>query len=407
MIHILKPLGACWLFVLLLFSCASSHDGKQQESGINVISSANRITHSVYLTKNHKGLPVISWTEQDTTENKQNYFYFSALDPSKNDFGHKVSIPITQNASLHTEGMPKIAFKKTGDIIAVYQVRLKSAFNPYAGEIHYIISKDGGNNWSEPTILHSSRTPHQGRAFFDMMTLVDGEIGVSWLGESHKTGGRPVMFAKTNTANAFVNELVVDSLACECCRTAIYADEHGAISIVYRDIIKKSIRDISISVSQNNGDTFSNPVCFSGDNWNINGCPHNGPDVVSDKDSIYASWFTGGVEAGVYYAKLDKETLGAEKKLISKKARNIQLAPNDGASIVVYNDSYNVEGEFYDHIIAMNTASMEKTVVNDTNKKAHSPVIIEWGDKNIVGWLEKDGDADIALYSMIKKPIER
>ena len=402
MVYVLRQIGINLVLILSLFSCISPQQETKQENEIKVISSTNHMAHSVYLTKNQAGIPVIGWTEQDTTENKQKYFYFSVLDSASNDFKNKLLIPIAQHAALHTEGMPKIAFKETGEIVAVFEVKLESEFNPYAGEIHYIVSKDGGKHWAAPQVVHSSRAAHKGRAFFDMITLADGEIGISWLGESYADGGRPVMFAKTNTANTFVNELMVDSMACECCRTAIYADKDGTTSIVYRDIINNSIRDISVSVSHDHGNSFSDPVCFSGDHWNINGCPHNGPDVVSDKYNIYATWFTGGDESGVYYAKLNKQTLDTEKQLISKDARNIQLTPDSGSSVVVYNESYSNQGEFYARIVAMNTESEQKTLINDKNKRSHSPVIIEWEGKNIISWIENYGNVDVIAYSLME-----
>lgn len=387
-----------------MFSCASPHNGEKQEDEIRVISDTGRSAKSVYLTKNHYGIPVIVWTEQDTTENSDKFFYFSLLDSLTDVFTGKIQIPIEQNASLHTEGMPKIAFKKSGEIIAVYEVKVESEFNPYAGEIHYIVSKDNGISWSEPNIVHSSKSPHKGRAFFDMITLSGGEIGVSWLGESHPDGGRPVLFAKTNGANAFVDEIIVDSLACECCRTAIYADKSGMISIVYRDIINDSIRDISVSVSNDNGKTFSSPVCFSGDNWNINGCPHNGPDVVSDEANIYAVWFTGASESGVYFAKLDKQNFKVDKKLISKSGRNIQIVIKDKEPFIVYNENYTRNEEYYSKIKTAVYPDMNPTDINNEDKQAHSPTIIVGNSNEIViAWLEKNNKFDVVKYKIMEK----
>lgn len=387
---------------ILLFSCTSPRNEAEQGNEIKTISDKNKNAHSVYLTKNHLEIPVMVWTEQDTTTNAEKHFFFALFDTIQKDFSEKIEIPIEQNAALHTEGMPKIAFKNSGEIIAVYEVKVESDFNPYAGEIHYIISKDNGINWSEPKIVHASKLPHKGRAFFDMIALADGEIGVSWLGESHPDGGRPVMFAKTNKANEFVNEVVVDSLACECCRTAIYSDKIGTISIVYRDIINDSIRDISVSISNNDGKTFSTPVCFSGDNWNINGCPHNGPDVVSDDKNIYATWFTGADDSGVYFAKLDKETLESEKTLISKNGRNIQVGISDEKAHIVYNESYNNNDKFYSKIRIVTHPDMTTKDISDENKIAHSPTVIIGKNKDIItGWLENNGKIDIVKYKIM------
>jgi hypothetical protein len=388
----------------ILFSCASPRNEAKQGNEIKVISDGSKNAHSVYLTKNHKGEAVICWTEQDTTVNGEKHFYFSVFDSLVNDFGNKISVPIEQNAALHTEGMPKIAFKNNGETIAVYEVKIESEFNPYAGEIHYIVSMDNGNSWSEPQIVHSSKTPHKGRAFFDMITLSDGEIGVSWLGESHLGGGRPVMFAKTNQVNEFVNEVVVDSIACECCRTAIYSDSKGMISIVYRDIVNDSIRDISVSTSLDNGKSFSNPICFSGDNWNINGCPHNGPDVVSDKENIYAVWFTGASESGIYFAKLNKESLNVEKKLISKNGRNIQLAiAEDEKPIIVYSENYSKNEVYYSKINILKLSDSKTVEITNELSKAHSPTIMIQDGIIIVSWITSGTKTETIEYKILNK----
>jgi hypothetical protein len=392
------------LVACFLFSCASPPYEAKQENEIKAISNESRNAQSVYLTKNHKGEAVICWSEQDTIENGKKYVYFSVFDTITNDFGNRISIPINQKTALHTEGMPKIAFKNSGEIIAVYEVKTESELNPYAGEIHYILSQDNGLNWSEPQLVHSSKAIHKGRSFFDMVTLADGEIGVCWLGESYPNGGRPVMFAKSNQANEFVNELIVDSLACECCRTAIYSDETGTISIVYRDIINDSIRDISVSVSNDNGVSFSVPVCFSGDKWNINGCPHNGPDVVSDNDNIYATWFTGAEETGVYFARINKKNLTTEKKLIEKNGRNIQLelSSND-KQFIVYSENYSKDKDYYSKINVLTTSDFNPFEITKEFVMAHSPTIVIQDENIIISWINAKEKTAIIEYKILNK----
>ncbi|MGF1635685.1 MAG: exo-alpha-sialidase [Cyclobacteriaceae bacterium] len=386
----------------ILFSCTPSEHMTESENGIAIISDLHRNAHSTYLTKNNHGQAVLVWTEQDTASTEEKHFYFSIWNDSTGQFADKIKIPLQQNAALHTEGMPKVGFKNSGDIIAIYEIKVKSEFNPYAGEIHYIVSGDHGKSWTEPQLVHTSKAPHTGRAFFDMITLSDGEIGVSWLGESHPDGGRPVLFAKTNAENLFINETIVDSMACECCRTAIYADQSGSISIVYRDIIDASIRDISVSVSEDYGKSFSKPLCFSGDAWNISGCPHNGPDVISNGANIFASWFTGARESGVYFAKLNKQTLKADKRLISKNGRNIQLAEDGGKVIIVFNEYYLKNEKRYSTIRAVVYPEMAKTEISGEAVYAHSPVVIACNNgKTIISWIEKIKGVEVVKYKNI------
>lgn len=85
-----------------------------------------------------------------------------------------------------------------------------------------------------------------------LFRLSDGEIGACWLDESLADAkrGRSIKFAKTNGRNGFQNELLIDSFACQCCRTAISSDDKGNVSIMFRNIVAASVRDITVSTSQ-------------------------------------------------------------------------------------------------------------------------------------------------------------
>jgi hypothetical protein len=191
--------------------------------------------------------PIISWCETDEAGRK--FFYLSFFEEKNGRFGKPVSVPMEQNAAIHEEGMPKVAIKSDGTIIAVYETVSPTPENGWAGFIHYIQSFDKGKSWTKPLCVHADTSRGKSRSFADITRLSNGEIGASWLDVSldNKKNGRTVKFAKTNGRNGFDNERLVDSFACECCRTAISSND-GKISIVFRDIISDSVRDISVSV---------------------------------------------------------------------------------------------------------------------------------------------------------------
>lgn len=335
--------------------------------------------------------PIISWCETDDTERK--FFYLSFFE--NGTFGMPVSIPIEQNAAIHEEGMPKVAIKSDGTIIAVYETVSPTSENRWAGFIHYIQSFDKGKSWTKPLCVHADTSQGKSRSFADITRLSNGEIGASWLDVSldNKKNGRTVKFAKTNGREGFGNEQLVDSFACECCRTAISSND-GKISIVFRDIISDSVRDISVSTSSDNGDTFSKAVSFSDDDWIVNGCPHNGPSVVNDKENVYATWFTGSQKKGVYYCELNNNEEVVFKKLISPNGKNIQLclAP-DGSRVLAYNEIRRQADSFYSRIVVNKIEGEKVLEANITSSKAHAgyPVIHAMKKNNIVvAWTEYD-----------------
>src|SRR5690606_28287999 len=109
----------------------------------------------------------------------------------------------------------------------------------------------------------------------------------------------------------------------------------GNIRVLYRDILPGSVRDISVSSSADNGKSFQKPVPFSNDQWVVDGCPHNGPSVVSNRDTTYAAWFTGSDQNGVFYAELNQNNEMFNKRCLDADGRFVQLCLlNDGTRMV-------------------------------------------------------------------------
>ncbi len=55
--------------------------------------------------------------------------------------------------------------------------------------------------------------------------------------------------------------------------------------------------------SKDGGETFTQPVRISADNWAVNGCPHTGPAMTSNRAGLHFAWFTMGGGEGVFYSK--------------------------------------------------------------------------------------------------------
>lgn len=381
-------IAAAYAAALLLFvSCSESKSDKVAHAETFSVLQGELTAHakSVYLSEDEKGDPVICWSEEDTlTEKKRVYFsIFQA-----GNFSEITAIPVEENIKLHPEGMPKIAFKTSGEILAFYEVCLPTETNQRAGNVRYIVSSNRGKTWSSPRNVHSDSTPGKSHSFFDVTRLKNGEIGCIWLDTSIVGSGRPVLFAQTDSLHRFTAETIVDSFACQCCRLALYAGKSGAIHAMYRDIINDSIRDISVSTSTDNGNTFSQPICFSGDNWNIDGCPHNGPDVVSDKKNIYATWFTGAKETGVYYAELSHTGELKRKTKISAAGVYIQLALGNDKKLLVFNER---DENHLSSIAAVVLPEETRVTLTTTPSDATLPVVqpIPAGNSFLVAWIQE------------------
>ena len=136
------------LFVMSSCDNSSSKNEPKVEnvpSGSILLSDTLNTASCVYLAKDEKGIPVISWVEIDTLEGK--HFFFANWDTEKGQFNSQISIPIEQNASIHEEGMPKIIYKGNGTLMAVYEVNTPKEGTMWGvGDIRYIQSFDKGKS---------------------------------------------------------------------------------------------------------------------------------------------------------------------------------------------------------------------------------------------------------------------
>lgn len=384
--------NAVTIFVLILsvISCSSPNkEGWQPE--VVLISDTTKESSCVNLTTDEKGAPVISWCEVDTASGEK-HFYMALMDEAGSGFSSRISVPIEQNTSLHEEGMPKVAMKRNGAIIAVYETSTPTDKNRFAGQVRFIVSTDKGKSWTKPLNLHADTVPGRSHSFAAITCMADGEIGAAWLDTKigDNAHGRPVKFARTNAANGFQDEVVIDSVACECCRIAISSHAGGRVAIVYRDIIRDSIRDISIITSPDNGKSFSPAAPFSRDGWVINGCPHNGPSVALDNQLIYATWFTGGAQRGVFYSELDNKMEPVNRQMISADARFIQMClMPDQSRILAFDESSKTTDGSETRIVLnrINGSGAFTYAIEASAPSASYPVIRPLSnDKVVVAW---------------------
>jgi hypothetical protein len=187
------------------------------------LSDNQRVGTTPRFTTDGKGNPVLSWAEKDG--DKQNLFFFAVSKDGGNSFQEKISVKVPEKYSIHAEGMPKIAFKKSGEIVATFEMSKPTPEAPRASNFYFISSRDNGKNWSEPKAIHQDETPGKGHSFGDVTALPDGQVGFVWLDETYiKGAGRSVKYRQTLPNGTLSNEIIIDSSACQCCRTNLFVD---------------------------------------------------------------------------------------------------------------------------------------------------------------------------------------
>lgn len=380
---------------VIVFGCG-------KESSLKLLSSSGASAESVYLTRDQHDNPVVVWTERSGDDLR--LFFAVSLDHGKS-FSEKKMLPLTSDVATHSEGMPKVAYKKDGAVIAAYEKKAPTETNKYAGAIYYRMSNDGGKTWDRERYLHSDTLGGRSRSYFDLERLPDGEIGASWLDVklNVETGGRSVRFAKTKS-DCFGNEVLIDSSACQCCRTDVYSDMAGRVNVAYRGLAKgkmgKSIRDMMIATSGNNGNSFTRPTSISPDNWMIDGCPHTGPSLCSSKGGLYSLWYTEGNGTGIYYSfKQNGDSQFRDRELISSYGHHPQLSASDTRCLMVWEETSEETEKKFTNILYQisDEVNIRKELLTPKDSNAFSPVVTQAKDGFIVAFLMEE-DSGVRMY---------
>ena len=233
---------------------------------------------------------VLSWMEQD--DDGASLHYARLTDRTWSDA--KVVVDGV-NMFVNWADMPSVQAMGAGRL-AAHWLQM-SADMTYAYDVVFAQSADDGQTWSEPIRPHADGTETE-HGFVSMFRL-DGRTGLIWLDGRkmvNEVTDDPVASGMTLRA-AIIDEnqdvqqdQLVDELICDCCQTDIAVASSGPVA-VYRDRSTAEIRDIYVTRFAGGQWQPGNPV--ASDNWEIPGCPVNGPSIVADGDFVAVAWFTG------------------------------------------------------------------------------------------------------------------
>lgn len=201
---------------------------------------------------------------------------------------------------------PALAVNKAGDMVAHYLQM--SDTGSYTYDIKVVAKKSGANNWSAPIKLHRDSVNAE-HGFVSIMPMKDGQFFFAWLdgrntvssdpahAGHHGHGGGGPMTIRTAIISSELNiseEAELDNSVCDCCQTGVASTNNGPV-VVYRDRSDIEIRDMSI-VRMENG-SWTSPKTIYNDNWNIAGCPVNGPRIAANGTQLAIAWFSAAEDS--------------------------------------------------------------------------------------------------------------
>lgn len=361
-----------------------------------------------FLTRDHKGNIILSWARM-INDSSAIFCYAISADGGRS-FGETRLIPSSNNLQAHSENLPRMIVKPSGEFMALWGAANPNPKNKYSGRVFYSQSFDEGKTWTVPKTLVNDSASFDQR-YYDMALLPGNEVAIVWLDNrkiSEKEGSG-LYFAVTDGPNGFQKERMISQQCCQCCRTDLFVDSKSNIHVLYRGIINDSIRDMLHIVSVDGGRNFTAPARISNDNWVIKGCPHTGPSMAENKEGLHFSWFTGGVNKGCFYTRsTDNGISFKQRDEISSLGSHPQVASfPDGKLAVVWDESVQVNNKYYKKIglqVRSEKGRKYQTgfLTSDTLTASY-PVVTTLNDQtSLVAYTIKKADKNYIQYRLVK-----
>jgi len=216
-----------------------------------------------------------------------------------NSFQPAKEISRSSDWFINWADFPGIASFNDDQHLLSYWLQMRDS-GTYDYDIRISLSDDNGDSWSPSQVLHNDGISAEHG--FVSTTIVDKGIMMVWLdgremtkaesheeGHSHGNGSMTLRSAVVTAKGEIIDRQQIDNRVCECCQTDVVNSECGPIA-VYRNRSNHEVRDIYFSRYYNQAWTDPRPLHI--DNWQINGCPVNGPRIAALGNTIVAAWFT-------------------------------------------------------------------------------------------------------------------
>ena len=246
------------------------------------------------------GVAWLTWLETDS--DKTTRLHAATLERGSKRWSQAQTLATGRNLSTGTADFPAVSAGRNGHATALWYV--DNAPSPETSHLHHgagyhavtRATRDGGRTWSPPEKLSRESDLVE---FAALTTLADGRVLAVWLdGRIKKARGLHAAHTDVKPAQQLFSRIVgskgpdvlVDGKVCDCCHTALTAFPDGTALLAYRGRDDDEARDIR--VARFRGESWSASRVLNSDDWRINGCPVNGPQLASDGGRVAAVWFT-------------------------------------------------------------------------------------------------------------------
>ena len=287
---------------------------------------------------------------------------------------------------------PELGVAKDGTLFVTWPQQ--SGPGAYAYDIAVARSDDDGSTWSLMGVLNDDRVLGE-HGFVSLVPEGENGVRAFWLdgramtGDGHMGEGGGDMQLRTALINDKVQKSeLLDDRVCECCGTdAVTVD--GEAVVMYRDRSEDEMRDISVTTL---GRT---PKNIFADNWNIEGCPVNGPSMDKLEDTFVAAWYTAPEQNSAIYVAFSEEPIKISESVLGRV--DIVVTGKNKAAVVW------LEPKGEKAFVMLATVSEDGTIQNkvEVAEVSHSrssgfPRIARLSDGVLVAWTDPNREKGIS-----------
>lgn len=363
------------------------------------------------LTTDASGQAYLSWIEY--TGDIYNLQY------SKLSDGDTWSQPITITSGkdwfVNWADFPALAIAKDGSM-AAHWLQMRDV-GTYDYDVT-ISTSQNGTDWKPGFIPHRDSIAAE-HGFVSMAPSASNGIAVAWLdgrhtktahedsedhvttaaddhGHGHGGGAMSLRTADINHQGEITEEFELDNRICDCCQTDMAMTEYGPI-IVYRDRSKDEVRDISV-VRKVDG-AWTEPRTVYNDEWQIHGCPVNGPAIATDDANVAVSWYTGANDTSSVFLAFSNDN-GANFDLPIRIDQGQPLGRVDvlwvdsKQVLVTWLEKEDDEGTIMSRVVSLNNdISDAQTVIKSSIKRSSGfPILTKDAEGVLLTWTDVSGD---------------
>lgn len=261
-----------------------------------------------YLFTGPAGRVWMSWVEKTDT-----LFSIKYSEARQEGWSEPKIIAQSSDWFVNWADYPMLVTNDSGKFAA--HVLQKSGPGKFSYDIRVFTSIDDGNTWDHSFLLNNdgleaehgfvTMLPWNGKVFF---AWLDGRqtAGLASDGGEHAGhhGSMSLRAGVRTYTGEVISEWLVDEKTCDCCQTTAFIGDQGPI-VFYRDRSDQEVRDIYSSRLV--GDQWSAPVPVHSDDWEIKGCPVNGPRSAGANNNSGVAWFTGAHDQTNVFAAISTD----------------------------------------------------------------------------------------------------